>query len=337
MNQHKSMTKITTFVTRGKNIESVHIVKALVINKKKEILLSTKNDNDIIFPRSSIKIFQAIPFANSNAKFKYNLNTKQIALACSSHTGEKFHIRELVKWIKLINIPVSKLKCGVHNPLNLKYSNKILLSGTKPNQLHNNCSGKHLAMLTTCLANHYTLNNYLDFKHPHQINIRKTLEFFCETKIRKINYGLDGCSAPQYALRLLDLSTGLLNLVNSYNLKFKYSPEIRILLKNILNNPHMIGGTNKFDSYLINKSNKKIFCKGGAEGVFLFAHLTKQIVGIVKIKDGNERALPSAVSALLKKLNITSFEENKKLSKWSNTSITNHSKQITGKIFTEIK
>ena len=59
------MTKITTFVTRGKNIESVHIVKALVINKKKEILLSTKNDNDIIFPRSSIKIFQAIPFANS--------------------------------------------------------------------------------------------------------------------------------------------------------------------------------------------------------------------------------------------------------------------------------
>ena len=79
------MTRIHVDFIRGKGIESTHQIKALVTNADGKILLSTNNDDDFFFPRSSIKIFQAIPFAISGAVKKYKLNGKQIALACASH------------------------------------------------------------------------------------------------------------------------------------------------------------------------------------------------------------------------------------------------------------
>ena len=108
------------------------------------------------------------------------------------------------------------------------------------------------------------------------------------------------------------------------------------MINSILNYPQMIGGTNRFDNHLIKSCNKKLFCKGGAEGVFLFAHLKKEIAGAIKVIDGNERAVPLAVAAILKKLKITSHEENYNLKIWLNSFIYNHAKTITGKIFTKI-
>ena len=111
------MTKIHVDFIRGKRIESTHQIKALVTNADGKILLSTNNDNDFFFPRSSIKVFQAIPFAMSGAVKKYKLNSKQIALACASHKGEEFHITELKKWISKIKLKTKNLQCGIHGPL----------------------------------------------------------------------------------------------------------------------------------------------------------------------------------------------------------------------------
>ena len=156
-------------------------------------------------------------------------------------------------------------------------------------------------------------------------------------KIHKKNFAIDGCSAPQYALSLNDLSEALINLAKSYQTMFKNAYEVQLLMNSVFDNPNMIGGNLKFDTHLIKICNKKLFCKYGAEGVFLFVHLTKKIVGVIKIKDGNERALPSVVCTLLKKLKITSTEENKKLLLWFKTPINNHAKKTTGRIFTQIQ
>ena len=331
------MSKIISYVSRGEQLESHHEAKCIIKDLQKNIIFSTNHNNDLIFPRSAVKIFQAIPFVTSEAINKFRLNSKQIALACSSHAGENFHIKELLKWFNKLDLSINKLQCGIHNPLDLNSSNKLLLSGVRPNQLYNNCSGKHLGMLSGSIANQYSINNYLQFHHPYQIKIRKILELFCQKKIHKKNFAIDGCSAPQYALSLNDLSLGLINLVNSYQSLFKNTSEVQLLMNSILNNPNMIGGSLKFDSYLIKTCNKKLFCKYGAEGVFLFAHLSKKIVGVIKIKDGNERALPSVVSTLLKKLKITSSEENNRLLLWIETTIKNNAKKTTGKIFTKIQ
>ncbi len=177
----------------------------------------------------------------------------------------------------------------------------------------------------------------MQFHHPYQIKILKTLELYCQKKIHKKNFAIDGCSAPQYALSLNDLSEALINLAKSYQTMFKNTYEVQLLMNSVFDNPNMIGGNLKFDTHLIKTCNKKLFCKYGAEGVFLFVHLTKKIVGVIKIKDGNERALPSVVCTLLKKLKITSIEENKKLLFWFKTPINNHAKKTTGRIFTQIQ
>tara|TARA_B100001250_G_scaffold216103_1_gene185436 strand:+ start:2100 stop:3086 length:987 start_codon:yes stop_codon:yes gene_type:complete len=327
------MSEIKTFFTRNKNVESIHSSKCLIINSSNEIIFSTKNDLDIVFPRSAIKIFQAIPFAESGAIEKFGLNKKQIALSCSSHVGEGFHLKELLIWFKKLSIPLKHLKCGIHNPIDQSSSNKLLLSGNKPTQIHNNCAGKHLAMLSSCIANSYNIKSYLDFDHPHQKKIRESIEYFSEKKIKKNNFAIDGCSAPQYGLKIKHLAKAMINLKDSIKDKSNIT---NILVDAVLKNPKFIGGTNNLDSNLIKISDKQIFCKGGAEGVFLFVNLKTGIAGVIKINDGNERALPSIVYNLFNKFGIISKSKNQHLKKWHKNNLKNHAGKKIGNIFTEI-
>lgn len=331
------MSKITTTFYRGKIVESFHNVKCYIGSINGEKIFSTNNENDYIYPRSSIKIFQAIAFASCDGFNFYNLNNKQIALSCSSHCGESFHIKELKKWLIKTKLKATNLKCGIHNPLDKKASEKLLLSGHKPYQLFNNCAGKHLAMLSSCLVNKYPIDTYLNFDHPHQIKIRNVFSKFTENKILRTCYGVDGCSAPQYAFKIIDLSKAMINLFKSYNSKFEYSEHIKNMINSILINPEFIGGRNNLDSNLIKFSNNKIFCKGGAEGVFLFLHLQKGIFGVLKVNDGNERALPSTIYSLFKKYKILNKGELDSFKLWNNLVLYNHANIKVGAIKTIIK
>ena len=112
-------------IIRGNLIESLHEIKSIVLGLNSKIIYSNDYDDDFIFPRSAIKIFQAIPLIKSGAFEYYNINEKQIALAASSHFGEHKHIYYLKSWLEKINIGEKFLKCGIHNPLNFKSSNNL--------------------------------------------------------------------------------------------------------------------------------------------------------------------------------------------------------------------
>ena len=331
------MSKIHVDFIRGKRVESSHQVKALVTNVDGKVLLSTNNDNEFFFPRSSIKIFQAIPFAMSNAIKNYKLNTKHIALACASHKGEKFHIKELKKWISKINLKTKNLQCGIHAPLDKNASEKIIYSRKKFNELHNNCAGKHLGMLTSCLVNNQSITNYLDYNHAHQKNIRKIFNKFTESKLSKKNFSLDGCSAPQYSFKIKSISRALNNLIKSYKNNYEYTDQVRTLVNSILENPKFIGGTARFDTKVIKASKGKIFCKSGAEGVFLFVDFQKEISGVIKITDGNERAIPIAILNIFKKFKVMSKVELKNLEKKEKFELKNHAGRNIGRISLTMK
>ncbi len=331
------MSKIHVDFIRGKRVESSHQVKALVTNVDGKVLLSTNNDNEYFFPRSSIKIFQAIPFAMSNAIKNYKLNTKHIALACASHKGEKFHIKELIKWISKINLKTKNLQCGIHASLDKSSSEKIIYSRKKFNELHNNCAGKHLGMLTSCLVNNQSITNYLDYNHAHQKNIRKIFNKFTESKLSKKNFSLDGCSAPQYSFKIKSISKALNNLIKSYKNNYDYSDQVRTLVNSILENPEFIGGTVSFDTKVIKASKGKIFCKSGAEGVFLFIDFQKEISGVIKITDGNERAIPIAILNIFKKFKVMSKVELKNLEKKEKFELKNHAGRNIGCISLTMK
>jgi len=79
-------------------------------------------------------------------------------------------------------------------------------------------------------------------------------------------------------------------------------------------------------------SKKNIFCKGGAEGVLLFAELNKGIAGVIKVADGNERAIPPIVYNIFKKFKIMNNKELKKFEKFYNFQLINHAKIVVGSI-----
>ena len=179
------MVSLKTFIQRGDVTESIHEAMCLIKDSNYKILLTTEHDQNLVYPRSAIKIFQAIPFIISKAHKKFNLNEKNLAISCASHYGESQHYTILSNWINKIKIRIEDLKCGTHNPINLKSSNKLLLSGKLPSQLHNNCAGKHLAMISGCIANSMPIKNYVYQGHPYQKLIRDSLEYFTASSIKK--------------------------------------------------------------------------------------------------------------------------------------------------------
>ena len=149
---------------------------------------------------------------------------------------------------------LSIIPCGsgngfaYHFNINRKIDDAIL-------QLNNN----QIKYIDSCIVNNFPIKNYVDFEHPHQINIRKVFSKFTEDNISKKNYGIDGCSAPQYAFTIKKLGKALSNLLNSYDGKFEYSENIKLMINAILANPKFIGGSNNLDSNLIEISNKNTF------------------------------------------------------------------------------
>ena len=323
-------------VQRGMLAESIHTAKCLVKNSNSKTILSSGHSEELIYPRSAIKIFQALPFINSGAPEKYFLNKKNLAISCSSHCGEPNHLSVLKDWLKKINLSIKNLKCGIHNPINNESSNNLLLSGQNPNQLHNNCSGKHLAMLSGCLANKMEYANYVDYDHPYQQLIRNSLEHFTESSIKQKCIGIDGCNAPQYAFSIDNLTNAIINLVNKRNTKNEYSKAICTLLNAIAKYPLLIGGKKRFDSEVIKHTKGRIFCKGGAEGVLLFADTLKNIGGVIKIEDGNERAIPPLAMKIFIKLKLLSSDEKRNLIRWTEQILYNHAKKTIGKISAKI-
>ena len=325
------MTYFKAQITRGKIIESLHEAKCIIKDSNFNTLLSSNNDKDLVFPRSSIKIFQAMPFIISGAHKKFNLSDKFIAIACSSHCGEKIHLKILNKWINSLKLNSNELLCGVHNPINQKSTNNLLLSGNLPSQLHNNCAGKHLAMVSGCLSKKLSYKNYVSFDHPYQKLIRNSLEYFTNESIQKKQIGIDGCNAPQYAFTMGGLANSMINLVNNSN-KNEYVKTSKILLNAIKKNPLLIGGSKRFDSEIIKHTNGRIFCKAGAEGVILFADCNKKIGGVIKIIDGNERAIPPITMKIFSKLKILNSNEKKQLSHWRKPKLFNHANKKIGEI-----
>ena len=301
-------------VIRGNTIESVHRGHIIAIAGDGRTLFEIGEPKTVTFFRSACKPFQAMSLITSGAADAYGFVDEEIALACASHSGEQFHVEIAARMLERAGLSEKDLLCGTHLPFSEKETERLLRANDEITQLHNNCSGKHAAMLATAKHIAADTKTYLSLDHPVQQSILRTISTFCEIPEGEIAIGVDGCCAPNFAMPLEAMARGFLNLVA---LREDPAAATRIVSA-ISNHPELIGGSERLDTILMQAAAGKIISKVGADGVWLCGVLPserfpKGAAIALKIEDGDDkRSRPVVSIALLRRfglLNETDLRE----------------------------
>ncbi|HMO81191.1 MAG TPA: asparaginase [Pyrinomonadaceae bacterium] len=303
-------SKVLAKVVRGGVVESVHRGHLVVINGDKTVA-SAGNPNTVTFFRSAAKPLQAIPFITSGAADAFGFSDEEIALACASHSGESRHVRIAQLMLERVGLSEIHLRCGAHLPFYDKEAERMQREGEFPTQLHNNCSGKHAAMLATAKYIGSEIAEYEISENPIQKEILKVISRFTQIPESKIGTATDGCAAPNFALPLASMAKSFMNLISPPDdLDQRTKEACGRIVSAMRAFPELIGGSERLDTIMMQAAEGQIISKVGAEGVWLCGVLPNEtypdgLAIALKIEDGDDRrARPVVAAALLEHLGI---------------------------------
>lgn len=252
----------------------------------------------ITFTRSSAKPLQALPFLENGGMAAYGLTLQEVALLCASHSGTDAHVAVVRSIQSKCGISESELMCGVHTVYDRKTAEAMRERGEALSPIRHNCSGKHTAMLAYARMLGIQPDPqglaYIDPSHPVQRKILSTLAEISDLKPEDIHVGIDGCSAPNFALPLRNTALAFARLCQPEGLTEKRAETCHLITKAMLTYPDMIGGPDNFDTSLMQAAQGRVICKGGAEGFQAFGIMPGAIkpgspaLGVAfKISDGD--------------------------------------------------
>jgi L-asparaginase II len=290
-------------VTRGNLVESRHRGAIAVARADGELLLAIGDVTRPVYPRSAVKLLQAVPLVESGAAQAFGLDDAELAVACASHSGDRVHVETVRGLLAEAGIKESLLACGAHWPISESATRELLKAGKRPTPIHNNCSGKHAGMLATAVHLGLDPNGYERPNHPVQVTIARVISEACGLALQPELMGVDGCSVPTYALPLAALAQGFARVASADGLSPPRADAVRRLMQACFAAPVLVSGEGRFDTEIMRALAPSCFVKGGAEGVHCAA-LPELGLGVaLKIDDGAKRgtevALGTTLAALL--------------------------------------
>lgn len=303
--------EILAEVIRGETVESIHRGHLLILDGDGEMLFKIGNPETVTFFRSASKSLQAIPFLMSGGAEHFGYGEREIALACASHSGEKMHVELAAEMLEKIGLSEGDLRCGAHLPFGEKRAEEMLRNGENPTQLHNNCSGKHAAMLAFAKFIGADLETYEHIENPVQQKILETISLFTDVPKDEIKTAIDGCCAPNFAVSLEAMARSFIKLIiPPANFDENLKNACQKIVEANLKFPELIGGSERLDTLLLNKGNRQFITKIGADGVWLCGILPsekfpKGAAIALKIEDGDDKRARAVVSIeVLRQLGI---------------------------------
>ncbi len=286
-------------VLRGNIVESVHRGVVVVAHGDGELVREIGDIDMPVFPRSAVKAIQALPLVETGAADAYGFGDRELALACASHSGEVRHAELAKAMLARAGLDEAALECGSHWPSNQDATVALARTGAFPNQLHNNCSGKHSGFLCVCCHERIEHRGYVQFAHPFQQLVRETMEQVTGAKHYEGNAAVDGCAIPTYAVPLKSLAVGFARMATGNGLAPERARAARRLMSACMAEPFYVAGTGRVCTQLMEAAPGRIFAKVGAEGVYCAA-IPELGLGIaLKCEDGAGRAAEVAISAIL--------------------------------------
>ncbi len=263
----------------------------------------SSKDTKIYYLRSCAKPLQASLLVDYKIHNEFQLTSAEIALTCASHAGEECHVKLAESLLNKFKVKITDLKCGIHPPLSKKSAKFLEQMGKAPNELYNNCVGKHLLFLALCKINGWDIKTYDDKNHPLQQLVKEQINKFCEVTE---NYPItkDGCGVPILSMPLANMVKGYKNLFSN--------PKYEIIKSAFKNNPYIIGGEDRLDTEVMENSSNLI-AKVGAGGLcIVYNTLNQEAVGI-KIQDCDMKSRRIALLEYLNRLNWGSFSYDNKI------------------------
>lgn len=274
-------------VTRGGLVESRHRGSLAVLDGSGAVALSAGAPEDAVYPRSALKPLQAVALLASG----FDGPPEAVALASASHQGEPPHVAGALSILAAAGVDASALQCPADLPGHRGAMLDWVRRGNGPAPVCHNCSGKHAAMLATCVANGWDLDHYLDPAHPLQRAVVENVERLGGRPVGRTS--VDGCGAPAHTLPLTALARSFAALAAAAagSLEARVADAMRA-------HPLLVGGTGHPGSELMAEVGGLV-CKNGAEGVWAAA-LPDGRAFAAKLDDGAERGLAPLLAWVLR-------------------------------------
>ena len=292
-------------LTRGLTVESIHNGAIAVVDVYGNLLASYGDPDAVTFLRSSAKPFQALPFYEHDGPRAFNLNGPEKAILCASHSGTDEHVQTVRAIQAKAGFDEMELLCGVHEPFDKITADRMREQKEKLTSNRHNCSGKHTGMLAYIHLKQMRGEKlpadleYIDPSHPIQKEILKAFAYMVELPVEKIGLGIDGCSAPNFAVPLRNAALAYARLCDP--VAGQVQPVERAnacseITRAMVSSPDMIGGPGRFDTNLMRITHGRIVSKAGAEA-FQGIGLMPGALGVgspaagiaLKIADGDDR------------------------------------------------
>ncbi len=289
-------------VTRGPLVESRHRGSLALTRADGSVVLAMGDVETPTFPRSAIKALQSLQLLESGAADQYSFGEQEIALACASHTGTQRHTELAASMLEKIGLGECDLRCGTHPPLGAKALKSLWRSGKEPNQLHNNCSGKHAGMLAVARHLGEPIDDYCSTANPVQQRVHALLHELSGLELGTNTLGFDGCSLPNWAMPLLTMSHVFAKIVSGVGMSHARQAAFEKIFKACWQEPELIAGPGRTDTLVLNEWSGKVFIKTGAEGVYCGGFPELGLGFALKIDDGATRASAGTAMALVERI-----------------------------------
>lgn len=297
------------------SLEAIHWGAIAVVDGDGKLLHSVGDVTNFVHLRSTAKPFQMLPFLLRKLDEKFEIEEADIALFMASHGGETQHLERLSRIMDKLHVKESELLCGVHAPTHEPSKNALIKSGIKSSVLHNNCSGKHCAMIAVSKEAGWDINSYIDKEHPLQREIVQILIHLSGTPELDLGIGIDGCSAATFILPLNSMARLYAALAYPNHCEEKFRAVLKQAFQAGSRYPEVIAGSKRLDTMLMQCAQGAIFAKTGAEGSYAIAvapsaGFPKGIGIAVKVADGDptHRARNQIVLSLLIQMGLLAEE-----------------------------
>lgn len=294
-----SCNPVLVEVTRGDKVESQHRGAFCVVDQFGRILERSGDIDQLVFPRSTVKLAQALPIVELALHRQFRLGAQHLAVICSSHSGEKMHFKKVKQIIEACGLSEEDLCCGVHSSIDETIAFQNARDGILTGPLHHNCSGKHAGMLSLCVHNKWPTQGYNNYHHPLQAKIREVLSAVFSFEHSRKNMGTDSCSVPTYQVPLRALAIGFSRLSSGTGIETSRHQAAKLLFESCTSQAWYTAGSNRLDTKIMQSMQGKIYSKVGSEGTAVAAILHEGIGISIKIDDGSVRAVRILLKAIL--------------------------------------